>query len=58
MPIEIKEINIKADVYPLKKNEGVSAQTIPASEMERLKKEITKEVTQAVLQKIHQSIER
>jgi hypothetical protein len=59
MPIEIKEISIKADIYPNARggDEG-RGQTITQQELERLKKEITREVTQAVLQKIQQIAER
>lgn len=58
MPIEIKEISIKADVYPSKRNDRNGASGISQQEIDRLKKEITREVTKAVLQKINQTTER
>ncbi len=59
MPIEIKEISIKAAIYPTKNSEdNVGNARISAEQIEHLKKEITREVTQAVLQKIQQTIER
>lgn len=60
MPIEIKEISIKADIYPAKERNGAAAPSpaLTAQELERLKKEITREVTQAVLQKVYQTTER
>lgn len=58
MPIEIKEITIKADVYPQKKQPATNGAVLSPAETERLKKEITREVTQAVLQKLSQTTER
>jgi hypothetical protein len=59
MPIEIKEISIKADIYPGGRNgDEARDQVFTQQELERLKKEITREVTQAVLQKIQQTTER
>jgi hypothetical protein len=60
MPIEIKEISIKADIYPAKERNsaGGPSQALTAQDIERLKKEIAREVTQAVLQKVYQTTER
>jgi hypothetical protein len=59
MPIEIKEITIKADVYPGQQNSpSPGSHPVPTVDLERLKKELTREITEAVLQKIHQSTER
>lgn len=57
MPIEIKEIIIKATVNPSTYTVGKES-GIPLGDLERIKKEITQEVIGAVLQKLQQNTER
>ncbi|MBV7530230.1 DUF5908 family protein [Chitinophaga sp. sic0106] len=55
MPIEIKEISIKADVYP-GRQEG--SNSVTAAELERIKQEIKEEVTLALIREFTNTIER
>lgn len=57
MPIEIKELHIKATVVD-KKTNGASAKEISAMDMERMKKEIVKECIQEVMQLLEDKKER
>jgi hypothetical protein len=54
MPIEIKEISIKADIYPGNKQPAQSQ----VVDVAKLKREITEEVTQAILQELSGTTER
>ena len=56
MPIEIKELHIKAIVGPAK-NQQENSSLKPES-IVRLKKEITKEVTEKILKLLQQKNER
>lgn len=55
MPIEIKELHIKAVVGAKDKAPAAGLQ---AQDISKLKKEITKEVTEKVLRTLHQKNER
>jgi hypothetical protein len=55
MPIEIKEISIKADIYPGSRQPSGQAPTVDVA---KLKREITEEVTQAILQELSGTTER
>lgn len=57
MPIEIKELHIKAVVAGKERESSMVGQLQP-SDIARLKKEITKEVTDKVLRIIRQKNER
>jgi hypothetical protein len=57
MPIEIKELHIKATVVDRKSYEG-SGRTLSAAEQERIKKEIIKTCVQEVLQILEDKKER
>jgi hypothetical protein len=57
MPIEIKELHIKASVVE-KKSNGASAKEISAMDMERMKKEIVKACVQEVMQLLEDKKER
>lgn len=57
MPIEIKELHIKA-VVAGKEKDSPSTGQLGASDIARLKKEIIKEVTDKVLRLIRQKNER
>ena len=57
MPIEIKELHIKAIVSP-KEKENSKGAVMSTDEINRLKKEITKEVTDKVLRILRQKNER
>jgi len=57
MPIEIKEIIIKASVHPVP-HSNATGTAFNDRDLERMKKEIIKEVTQAVIEKINQTFER
>jgi hypothetical protein len=57
MPIEIKELHIKAVVAGKEKDTSPAAQLQPG-DIARLKKEIIKEVTDKVLRTIRQKNER
>jgi len=57
MPIEIKELHIKAIVSPREKENSKGA-VMSADEINKLKKEITKEVTDKVLRILRQKNER
>lgn len=56
MSIEIKEITIKADVYPAPQSNATPI--INERDLEKMKRDIIKEVTQAIIEKINQHIER
>ena len=56
MPIEIKELHIKAVVSG--KEKTADTQTVSASEIATLRKELTKEVTEKVLRILQQKNER
>jgi hypothetical protein len=56
MPIEIKELHIKAVVAAKQKEE--SAGVLKAEDINKLKKELTKEVTDKVLRILRQKNER
>ena len=58
MPIEIKEISIKADIYPDRRQETAVSTGLTAQELEKLKKELSREVYEAVIRKIKQTNER
>ncbi|WP_291911896.1 DUF5908 family protein [Chitinophaga sp. CB10] len=55
MPIEIKEISIRADVYPGQKN---AANGLTPAELERMKQEIKEEVTLELIREFTNTIER
>ncbi|SHL39602.1 hypothetical protein SAMN05444266_103193 [Chitinophaga jiangningensis] len=55
MPIEIKEISIKADVFPGRHDQEA---TITPAELERIKQEIKEEVTLALIREFTNAIER
>ena len=57
MPIEIKELHIKAIVSPKEKESSKGAE-MSSDEINKLKKEITKEVTDKVLRILRQKNER
>lgn len=57
MPIEIKELHIRAVVVPGEK-EARHDGRLPADELNRLKKEITKDVTEMVLNMLRKKTER
>lgn len=57
MPIEIKELHIKAIVSPREKENSKGAVMNP-DEINKLKKDITKEVTDKVLRILRQKNER
>lgn len=57
MPIEIKEISIKADIYPERKQPQQTT-AVTALELERLKKELKKEILAELKQKQQQNFER
>ena len=57
MPIEIKELHIKASVVD-KKSNGTSAKEVSAMDMERMKKEIVKACVQEVMQLLEDKKER
>jgi len=57
MPIEIKELHIKAIVSPREKENSKAAVMNP-DEINKLKKDITKEVTDKVLRILRQKNER
>jgi hypothetical protein len=58
MPIEIKEISIKADIYPGNRQPGAASALSQAVDIAKLKREITEEVTQAILQELSGTTER
>jgi len=59
MPIEIKEISIKADVYPGgRQAENSAPRPLQATDIERLKQEITAEVLQALSKQLQDPIDR
>jgi len=57
MPIEIKELHIKAIVSPKEKESSKGAVMSP-DEINKLKKDITKEVTDKVLRILRQKNDR
>lgn len=57
MPIEIKELHIKAIVSP-KEKESSKGAVMSADEINKLKKDLTKEVTEKVLRILRQKNER
>lgn len=56
MPIEIKELHIKAVVAGKEKEQGASA--LKPEDITKLKKELTREVTDKVLRILQQKNER
>ena len=61
MPIEIKEISIKADIYPQRREQPPgpdAASGLSPAELERIKKEISREVYRTVMEQIRQNNER
>ena len=55
MPIEIKEITIKADIYPKGRQEQQQASQLSPAALEKLKKEIKQEVLEAIRQQLQQT---
>ncbi|MBC7849293.1 MAG: hypothetical protein H7Y31_06140 [Chitinophagaceae bacterium] len=56
MPIEIKELHIKAVISDEKKTEVTG--TVSAEEITKIRKELTKEITEKVIRILHQKNER
>lgn len=56
MPVEIKELHIKAVVSPPK--EEVSKKPIPPADLQKIKKEIVEECLEKIFRKLREKTER
>lgn len=57
MPIEIKELQIKAIIAP-PRDDAASARNLPATDLQKLKKEILEECIEKVFRKLEEKQER